>query len=144
MGFWSLNSFELAWDEAPLKQSQLEPESAVDERGTDVLAAFLADDDAYLDFPDTGSQAIVTFAAPAPLVPQPGVPAAADLERTVFAQTRGWYELHLHDLGAPDVAGLERIQREPGAFVQRSLAEYAALLRTSSTDHGARARGGSR
>jgi hypothetical protein len=123
IGFWSLNSFHLAWEEEDAQMLELAPRSASGKEGTAVLAALRADDDQYLDFPRTSDEAEVVFDAP---------PENGDLSRTVFARTRGWYEIHLHDLGEPDAPGLVRLSAEPGYAVRRAMREFADYERTGA------------
>ena len=122
IGFWSLNSFHLAWEESEARVRELEPVRARGDGGVDVLGTLLEQDDRYLDFPRTGDRAEVIFPAPEP---------APGLDRTVFARTAGWYEIHLYSRGAPpDSAGLERLTREPGYAVRSALREYAEFRRS--------------
>lgn len=121
IGFWSLESFHLAWDETETCDLRLSPEGAEGADGPAVLAALAADDSLYLDFPEVGDHALVAFRVP---------PPAPGLERVVFAETRGWYEVHLHDLGAPDSIGLARLATEPGYAVRRSLSEFGDYRRS--------------
>jgi hypothetical protein len=121
IGFWSLNSFRLGWDEADAKVTELSPATGSGAGAANVVEALRAADGLYLDFPNRGDRAELTFKAP---------PAVPGMQRTVFAQTSGWYEVHLHDLGAPDVAGLQRLTLEPGYIVRRALQEYAEYRRT--------------
>jgi hypothetical protein len=121
IGFWSLNSFHLAWEEDAVRVTRLAARSARDQKGADVASLLAADDDATLDFPTTKNRATLVFDAP---------PPAPGKRRTVFAETRGWYELNMHRSGPPDVAAIERMTREPGYGVRRALREYAEYRNT--------------
>lgn len=121
IGFWRFNAFKLAWGEGPAQVQTLKARSARDENGRDVIADLENDDGRTLDQPQAPNVTQLVFAAPA--VP-PG------LVRALFARTRGWYEVHLHDLGEPDVAALKRLDTEPGYAVRRALADYAEFKRT--------------
>ncbi|MGH7726683.1 MAG: hypothetical protein ACREOU_14750 [Candidatus Eiseniibacteriota bacterium] len=121
IGFWNLDSFFLAGHEVELSATVLRPAEARDQDGRDVLPLVLASDDAFLDFPTNEDRAELTFAAP---------PLAPGTERTIFARTRGWYEIHLHDLGEPDTAGLTALESEPGYIVRRGLEEFATFRQT--------------
>lgn len=121
IGFWSLNSFHLAWEEAEARETKLSPERAGKSVGSDAVAALQSDDADYLDFPNTGDQAEINFAVPS---------RHKGMNRTIFARTRGWYEVHLYRLGKPDVAGLTRLSEEPGYAVRRALREFAEYQRT--------------
>jgi hypothetical protein len=120
-GFWSLNSFELAWDEVPVSSTEIPLATATDAAGNDVRASLVAAEGTCLDFPDRAAHAVLTFAIP----PQP-----AGSERTVFARTDGWYTIHADESKPADVATLQRLQTEPGAIVQRALGRYAELKRS--------------
>ena len=122
VGFWSLNSFHLAWDETPARVTRKAPVRALDETGRDQRTALLADDDAYYDMPVTTNRAELVFEAS---------PAVPGMQRSVFAQTRGWYELHLHNkTRAPDEAALAKLATEPGWIVQEAMREYVEFQRT--------------
>jgi hypothetical protein len=121
IGFWSLNAFHLAWNERDARSATIEPKSAKAAAGDDALRSLSDDDERYLDFPGNQDWAEIVFDAP---------PGQRGLERAVFARTRGWYEIHLHDLGDADIAGLARLQNEPGYIVRRALAEYRNFQRT--------------
>jgi hypothetical protein len=121
IGFWSLNSFMLGWGEDEVRVTRVEPDSGTGPEGVDVVRALRSDDSLYVDFPTTAERATLAFAAP---------PAMQGMRRTVFARTRGWYEIHLHDLGAPDLAALGRLTEEPGYVVRRGLREFADFRRT--------------
>ena len=120
--FWTLDCFELGWDEAEARIETLQPRTAIDDRGSDVLATLLADDANTLDFPAKGNHAFVSFDAP---------PARVGRSRTVFAQVRGWYELHVDGTRPADLATLVAL-REPGAIVQHSLALYEAARKSTA------------
>ena len=121
IGFWRFESFQLAWEERPGTAEVLLPRSAVDERGNDVRSLLLKDDAASLDQPEVGAVTRLEFDAP---------PSRAGSARTVFARTRGWYEVHLHDLGAPEAENLSRLAHEPGYAVRRALEDFVEFRRS--------------
>ena len=121
VGFWSLNSFMLGWDEDEVRVTNVEADSGSGPEGVDVVKALRSDDSLYVDFPTKAEHATLAFAEP---------PATPGMQRTVFARTRGWYEVHLHDLGAPDLAAVGRLTYEPGYVVRRGLRELADFQRT--------------
>lgn len=117
-GYWALNGFAVDYGRSgDFVVDTVAPVSAVDHTGRDVLAALLANDDSYYDMPETGDRGDVIFPAPAT---RPG------LERTVILHSRGWYRLHLDDLGEPDMARLERLMNEPGYAAVLAAERYAA------------------
>lgn len=128
IGFWRFESFQLAWDERPGSAEVLLPRSAIDERGKDVRPALLEDDAVNLDQPEIGAVTRLEFDAP---------PSRAGAVRTVFARTRGWYEVHLHDLGAPEAENLARLAHEPGYAVRRALDDLVEFRRTGRLPYSA-------
>ena len=121
IGFWSLNSFHLAWAEDSVRVTTLSAISASGPSARRTMDALRSDDDEYVTFPTKEVDAELAYRAP---------PAAPGMARAIFAETRGWYEVHLHGLGNPDVEGLRRMTSEPGFLVRRALREYAEYLRT--------------
>lgn len=120
VGFWNLNSFHLAAGEDSVHVTQLPPRVVRDQHGADVTARLLRDDDVTLDFPTRDDRATLVFEAP-PL---------RGLKRTVFAVTRGWYEVHMHGLGEPDYAAIDRMTSEPGYVVRRAMKEFVQFRLT--------------
>lgn len=120
--FWTLDCFELGWDEAVARVDTLRPRTATDAHDIDVRTALMADDARTLDFPAKGDHAWVSFDAP---LERPG------RARTVFAEVRGWYELHVDGTRPADLATLGTL-REPGAIVRRSLALYEAARKSTA------------
>ncbi len=121
VGFWYLNSFQLGWDEAGATVTRVAPRAARGAAGAEVVRALARADDRYLDFPSKGDRAELAYDAP---------PARAGMTRTVFAEARGWYELHLSADQPADLAALEKLTWEPGYIVRRALREYAEFERT--------------
>ena len=121
IGFWSFDSFVLAWDEAEVRTTVLTARSARDAEDRDVTALLAADEGVTLDFPAAGSSATLTFRAPE---------RRRGLLRTVFAATHGWYEIHLHGGVEPDRAALDALARQPGWIVGRSLSEFSDFRRS--------------
>ena len=121
IGFWRFESFQLAWEERPGTAEVLLPKSAVDEHGKDVRSLLLKDDAASLDQPEVGAATRLEFDAP---------PSRAGSVRTIFARTRGWYEVHLHELGAPEAENLSRLAHEPGYAVRRALEDFVEFRRS--------------
>jgi hypothetical protein len=134
IGFWNLDCFQLAWRDETPNVTTVPLRAGVGERAQAVLEALRSADDRYLDFPTTHDREELVFDAP---------PSVKGLERSVFARTRGWYEVHLHGTGPPDVAGLERLANEPGYIVRRSLEEFRSYERTGVLMGVPQATGGS-
>jgi hypothetical protein len=121
LGFWYLNSFRLGWGEGEAKVTRVAPRAARGGAGGRAAAALARADDQYLDFPTKADRAELVYEAP---------PARAGMRRTVFAEARGWYELHLAADQPADLAALEKLTWEPGYIVRRALQEYAEFERT--------------
>src|ERR1700687_390742 len=123
IGFWSMNSFKLAWDESAAQTTRVLPRSAQDQDGRNVLPLLLKEDDLTLDMPEPGQVTALIFDAP---------PQTPGTKRSVFAKTRGWYEVHLRAAERAEAQNLPRIATEPGYVVQRALAEFATFRKTGS------------
>jgi hypothetical protein len=115
ISYWQFDAFHLAWDEDEAIVAQVEIDTAIDQSGRDVRELLAARDGQTLDFPTTLESAELLFSAP------PGVP---ELQRTVFATTTGWYQLHLRPDHSPDIEGLKRLTYEPGYAVRRAMSEF--------------------
>jgi len=117
VGFWAFNSFAAAYGSGQaVTVSRVAANSARTSAGKDILQDLAAADDRYYPMPDTAGHAEVTFPAPA---------RKAGQDRTVFLHSRGWYQLHLSDTSAPDLATLGKILTVPGAAVQFAADSFA-------------------
>ena len=106
-GFWALNSFAVDYSkDAPLNVQTVTPAAAQEPGGKDVLPELASIDNRYLEMPNIGDTADVTFHAPAP---------TPHTERSIFLHSRGFYKLHISQDGAPDAKTLEAIENVPGA-----------------------------
>ncbi len=110
VGYWAFNSFVAAYGSGQaVNIRRVAANSARTSGGKDILRDLAAADDRYYPMPDPTDQAEITFRAPA---------RKAGHDRTIFLHSRGWYQLHLRDNGAPDLATFNRILTVPGAAVQ--------------------------
>jgi hypothetical protein len=109
IGFWMFNAFRLAEAEVPVHARVLAPLGARDGAGRDVRASLVGEDRSYLTFATQEDLGIVDSDCPR---------QAAGTERTVFARTRGWYEIHVRASGFPDLAEIARVTDQPGYPVQ--------------------------
>src|SRR5262249_35135042 len=121
VGVGSLNSFKLGWNEEPASVQRVKPKQARDEKGRDVLESVLSNDDLFLDMPSKTNATQHAFDVPK---------QKARTKRTVFARTRGWYELHLDRKNQPEEESLRRLASEPGYAVQRAMEELAAFQKS--------------
>ena len=96
--------------------SRVAAHSARTSEGKDILEDLAAADDRYYPMPNDTDQAEITFRAPTRKTGQ---------DRTVFLHSRGWYQLHLRDNGAPDLVTFNRILTVPGAAVQFAADRFA-------------------
>jgi hypothetical protein len=93
----------------------IDPATARDLKGNDVLPELVAIDDRYLPMPNVGDTADLTFPAP---------PARAEQERAVFLHSRGYYKLHLSGTGDPDTKLLDAIENTPGAAARFAATQF--------------------
>jgi hypothetical protein len=91
------------------------PLAARDGTARDVLASVSGDDRSYLTFITNDDRGIVDFPCPAQV---------GGTTRTVFARTKGWYEIRVRESGLPDLAEIERVTNQPGYVVQLALRSY--------------------
>ena len=116
-GFWALNSFAVDYSaDRPVHVQTLQPLTARDLEGKDVLPDLVANDDRYLAMPNVGDSADLTFSAPS---------HPAGTERTILLHSRGYYSLHLTATGEPDTKTLQGIENVPGAGVRFAASHFA-------------------
>jgi hypothetical protein len=116
-GFWALNSFGVDYTpDLPVNVEKIEPSTAQDLQGKDVLAELVANDDRYLAMPNIGDTADLTFHVPT---------RHAGTDRTVFLHSRGYYKLHVAANGDPDTKTLEEIENVPGAATRYAAQQFA-------------------
>lgn len=116
-GFWALNSFGVDYTpDRPVSIEKLEPATAQDLQGKDVLPELVANDDRYLAMPNVGDTADLIFHVP---------PRHAGTDRTVFLHSRGYYKLHVAAAGEPDTKTLQEIENVPGAAVHFAANQFA-------------------
>jgi hypothetical protein len=107
--------------ELPVTVTKVPIAEAVDNRGRDVRSVLAAEDREYFDQPTNHEWAELTFTEPE---------AMTELDRTIFAVTSGWYEIHLYSDGPPDNVNLQRLAFEPGYAVRKAMSEYRDFRRT--------------
>jgi hypothetical protein len=117
VGYWAFNSFAVAYGYGQaVNVRRVAANSARTSGGKDILQDLAAADDRYYPMPNDTDQADVTFRAP---------PRKGGQDRTVFLHSRGWYQLHLRDNGAPDLATFSKILTVPGAAVEFAADRFA-------------------
>jgi hypothetical protein len=115
-GFWALNSFVADYtpDRAVSVQT-LKPATAQDPAGKSVLSELVSVDNRYLEMPNIGDTADLTFVAPA---------RRDGAERAVFLHSRGYYKLHIAGTGEPDKKTLQAFERVPGSAARFAAEQY--------------------
>ena len=115
IGFWMFNAFRLAEAEVPVRPTVVAPVRALDAAGKDVRASLVGEDMKYLTFATNDDHGFVDFPCPT---------QRAGTQRSVFARTRGWYEIHVRAAGFPDMAEIARVTDQPGYPVQLALKHF--------------------
>ena len=116
-GFWALNSFAVDYTpDLPVSVEKIEPATATDLQGENVLPELVANDDRYLAMPNIGDTADLTFHVP---------PKRAGTDRTIFLHSRGYYKLHIAATGDPDTKTLQEIENVPGAAARYAANQFA-------------------
>jgi hypothetical protein len=117
--FWELDYAAMDFTEnLPVKIKYLDPTSAVDEKGTDVSKLLKAPDNLYLEQPEVGNEAVITY---------PEVTVTEGLAYTAFLHSRGYYEYIRDYKTKPDVAYLKSFSKK-GAFNEFSFQHYNKIL----------------
>ena len=105
VGFWALNWLAMDYTEDTQISVQTVPiEIAQDGRGQDVREQLAAAEGVYHEMPRVGDEFLVSVPAPA---------LEAELERTVFLHSRGYYRLHVVGEGDPNLTLLQEIEDVP-------------------------------
>jgi hypothetical protein len=106
--FWELDYAAMDFSEDKnFSVEKLDPISAIDETGKNVLSEVLKEDGLYLDQPSIGNSATLTYKSQQA--------AAKETIQTYVLESKGYYE-HLRDFtNPPDIKFLEQF-RKPNAF----------------------------
>lgn len=109
--FWELDHAGMDFSPNPEVRTRVVPLSqATDEKGRDVVPLLNKDDEKYYSQPETGNEAMLAFAAPAP----------AGMDRSVFLHSKGHYKILQDPKGRPDRKYLEAFL-QPGRLNRFSL-----------------------
>jgi hypothetical protein len=122
--FWEIDCIKLAETE-PLKASAIRyirPSSAIDEAGKNVMVPLKEKDNRYLEQPEPGRRAYITYKVP------DYSPAKA---YSAFLHSSGYYE-PVRDYSGPADLGFLNKMREPGAFADYSMAEFKRVIHSAS------------
>jgi hypothetical protein len=121
--FWEID--EAAIDYSPNDDfdiEKLKPLFAVDETGKDILTSLSASDGQYLEQPEIGNTATITYQAETITLP--------GQTRSYILHTKGYYE-HIRDFtGKPDINFLKGFTR-PNAFPLYGMKQYQKLKKES-------------
>jgi hypothetical protein len=98
--------------------NKLEPVSAIDEKGNNVLSLLSKEDGKYLDQPQIGNAATIRFLSASA--------AEKGKEKTYILETKGYYE-HLRDFTNPPNRQFLESFKKPGAFPLFGLKMYKEL-----------------
>jgi hypothetical protein len=101
---------------------KLDPESATDETGKNVLPELINEDGQYLDQPSIGNSATIVFRSKST--------GNASSAQTFILETKGYYE-HIRDFkNKPDIKFLEQFKK-PGAFPVYGMGLYKKIKKES-------------
>jgi hypothetical protein len=118
--FWALDQVTLDYSpEHPVIATELNPSSAIDGRGQDVLEPLAAADSQFFTMEQDD------FAEVRYRVPE--IPAGR--VRTYLLASTGWYRIHTPEVAEPDVTFLQRVLTEPRAISRLSVARMNEELR---------------
>lgn len=114
--FWMINYLAVDYsDDSPISVKEMKPTSAVNNSNEDIQKILAFDDDNYLMIPNVGDYAELVFEAP---------PYAQGMHRSLILKVQGYYDVHLDAKGEPQLAMIERLQKEPGFALQYAFKEY--------------------
>jgi hypothetical protein len=114
--FWMINYLAVDYsDDSPISVKEMKPTSAVNNSNEDIQKVLAFDDDNYLMISNVGDYAELVFEAP---------PYAQGMQRSLMLKVKGYYDVHLDAKGEPQLAMIERLQKEPGFALQYAFKEY--------------------
>jgi hypothetical protein len=118
-GFWSFDYVAMSWGEGEITSDEEIPlERALLTGGNDVTAAVVAADGQYHEMKNIGDTMTLRFAAPR---------KAFTGERTIFLDTRGYYESHIDESRPEQTRLIDEVLANNGAIVRYSLQKYVEL-----------------
>jgi hypothetical protein len=114
--FWKINYLAVDYsDDLPVGLKEIKPTSADYNSNENIQKVLAFDDDIYLMIPNVGDYAELVFEAP---------PYAQGMQRSLILKVKGYYDVHLDAKGEPQLAMIERLQKEPGFALQYAFKEY--------------------
>jgi hypothetical protein len=116
VNFWMINHLAVDYsDDLDVCVNEVKPVKAIDNNGRNIFDAIDSDDSTYHVMPYTGDQAELVFEAP---------PRTEGMQRSLILKVKGYYDIHLEAKGKPQLALIEKLQKEPGFVVQHAFREY--------------------
>jgi hypothetical protein len=124
-GFWSLDYLAMSYTEhAVSKSTEISVKSATLGNGADATPAITAPDGAYHEMKLVGDSMLLTFDAPG---------TAAEGERTIFLDTRGYYRAQVDETQPEQTALIAEMLQNDGAITRYSLQKFVEYVgRTAS------------
>lgn len=114
--FWMINHLAVDYsDDLAVNVKEIKPARAFDNNGRDIRKAIVSDDSDYHVMPSIGDQAELIFEA---------LPQVQGMQRSLILKIKGYYDIHLDAKGKPQLAMIDRLQKEPGFVVQHAFKEY--------------------
>lgn len=117
--FWEIDAAAIDYSaDQDFFVETLKPLQAVDETGKDILSNLTGEDGIYLEQPQIGNTATITYQSNAAVSP--------DQARSFILHTKGYYE-HIREFaGKPDIKFLKGFTR-PNAFPLYGMKQYKNL-----------------
>ncbi len=113
VGLWTIDSVHVDYSRgAPLEVREIPPSKVTDQEGRDLTASVSRADGK--DYVMSGATASAEAIFPAP-------PRRPGCDRSVVLKTTGYYKIHVEGKGEPQLALVQRLVNEPGAFGQHTL-----------------------
>jgi hypothetical protein len=121
--FWEIDYAAMDFStDKNFKVEKLNPESATDETGKNVLPELTSEDGIYLDQPSIGNSATIVFRSKSN--------GNLSVAETYILESKGYYE-HIRDFkNSPDVKFLEQFKK-PGAFPLYGMGLYKKIKKES-------------
>jgi hypothetical protein len=120
-GVWRVNAITADFsDDAAVELQEVAARAVTDQDGADLGDLLDTRDGQYVVQPTRGMHALLSFPVPEPV---PG------RERTVFAKTTGYYDIHLDAEGPAKTDEIARLENEPGYAAQFAIRYYRRHMR---------------
>lgn len=116
IGFWTFNYFAVDYSrQQPVYITELNPNAVKSQNDKEITGLLSSIDGRYYIEPAKGQHVNLEFEVPG---------TREGFERTVFAKTTGYYDIHLDKTKKADFQTLNRIAFEPGYIVKYSNSQY--------------------